>query len=123
VDPAELAMLYLRLGRAAGGLGDGAGQLQALKRALEADRKNGHVAAELADLAETMGDDELALRALRAVTLHAQTGPITPAMAFFRQARIVLRQGDRPRAIIFTKRALQEDPALEDAKAFLAQLS
>jgi tetratricopeptide (TPR) repeat protein len=119
----EMAVLYHRLGRAAAGLGDRPGQLQALKRALDADRKNGDVASELAELAEQLGDDELALRALRAVTLHAQNGPLTPAMAFFRQARIVLRQGDRPRALIFTKRALQEDPELGEAKQFLQELA
>jgi hypothetical protein len=69
-----------------------------------------------------VGDDDLALRALRAVTLHAQNGPLTPAMAFYRQARIVHRQGDRPRALIFTKRALQEDPGLSAAKEFLTEL-
>src|SRR5262249_32123664 len=89
-DPAETALLYHRLGRGAAGLGDRSAQLAALRRALEADRKNGEVVAELADLAEAMGEDELALRALRAATLHAQPGPLTPAMAFFRQARIVL---------------------------------
>ena len=122
VAPNEMSILYHRLGRAAAGVGDQGGQLQALKRALDADRKNGEVASELADLAEQVGDDDLALRALRAVTLHAQNGPLTPAMAFYRQARIVHRQGDRPRALIFTKRALQEDPGLSAAKDFLQEL-
>jgi tetratricopeptide (TPR) repeat protein len=122
VSPNEMSILYHRLGRAAAGVGDQGGQLQALKRALDADRKNGEVASELADLAEQVGDDDLALRALRAVTLHAQNGPLSPAMAFYRQARIVHRQGDRPRALIFTKRALQEDPGLSAAKEFLQEL-
>jgi tetratricopeptide (TPR) repeat protein len=122
VSPNEMSVLYHRLGRAAAGVGDQGGQLQALKRALDADRKNGDVASELADLAEQVGDDDLALRALRAVTLHAQNGPLSPAMAFYRQARIVHRQGDRPRALIFTKRALQEDPGLSAAKEFLTEL-
>jgi hypothetical protein len=44
-------------------------------------------------------------------------------MAFYRQARIVHRQGDRPRALIFTKRALQEDPELGVARQFLQELA
>jgi tetratricopeptide (TPR) repeat protein len=123
VSSSEMSLLYQRLGRAAAGLGDAAGQLQALKRALDADRRNGEVASELADLAEQVGDFDLALRALRAVTLHAQNGPLSPAMAFYRQARIVHRQGDRPRALIFTKRALQEDPELGVAREFLQELA
>jgi hypothetical protein len=43
-------------------------------------------------------------------------------MAFLRQARIAQRSGDRPRAVIFAKRALQEDPRLSDAVDFLKDL-
>jgi tetratricopeptide (TPR) repeat protein len=111
--------LYHRLSRAAGGMGDTAEQLQALRKGMEADRKNGHVAAELAELAETSGDDDLALKALRGITLHATDGPMSKAMAFFRQARIAHKNNDRQRALIFAKRALQEDPNLPEAHQLL----
>lgn len=122
VDPAELAELHHRLSRAAAGQGDRAGQLMALRRALDIDRKNGEVAAEIADIAEDVGDDDLALKALRTITLHAPRGPMTPAVAFYRQARIAARQGDKQRAIIFAKRALQENPQLDLAEELLREL-
>jgi len=100
-------------------MGDGQEQLNALKKAMETDRKNGYVAAELADLAEALGDDDLALKALRAITLNAPDGPMTKAVAFYRQARIAHKGGDRQRALIFAKRALQEDPNLAQANELL----
>jgi hypothetical protein len=94
-----------------------------LRRAFETNRKDGVVAAELADLAEATNDIDLAVKALRAVTLApASAGRLTPAMAFLRQARIAQRSGDRPKAVIFAKRALQEDPRLSDAAEFLREM-
>jgi len=119
IEPEELCALYHRLSRASGGMGDGQEQLNALKKAMETDRKNGYVAAELADLAEALGDDDLALKALRAITLNAPDGPMTKAVAFYRQARIAHKGGDRQRALIFAKRALQEDPNLAQANELL----
>jgi hypothetical protein len=43
-------------------------------------------------------------------------------LAYFRQARIAHRSHDKARAIIFVKRALQEDPDLAEAKALLDEL-
>jgi tetratricopeptide (TPR) repeat protein len=80
------------------------------------------IANELADLAEAMGDDDLALRALRVVAANPVKDAKALAQAYLRQGRIAHRAKDRARAIIFVKRALQEDASLEEAKALLDQL-
>src|SRR4030095_9414983 len=56
-----LGALYVRLAHIAGLSGDRDGQLAALGGALDADKKNGDLASEVADRAEEAGDDELAL--------------------------------------------------------------
>lgn len=118
----ELGALYQRQSRLAAAGGDRDGQLQALKKALDADRRSVAIAGELADLAESIGDDELALRALRVVAANPVKDGKVLALAYLRQARIAHRAKDRSRAIIFVKRALQENPELEEARALLDQL-
>jgi tetratricopeptide (TPR) repeat protein len=122
LSSAELSNLQHKMGQLAAARGDEPGRLEWLKKAFETNRKNGEVAVELADLAEVGNDFDLAVKALRAITLLPAPGPMTPAMAFFRQARIAQRTGDRPRAVIFAKRALQEDPRLGEAADFLKEL-
>jgi tetratricopeptide (TPR) repeat protein len=118
----ELAVLYQRQARLAAAKGDNEGRLQALKKALETDRRNVAIASEVADLAEAVGDDELAMRALRVVTANPMKNPKASAVAYFRLGRIAHKARDRARAIIFVKRALQEDPELAEAKALLEKL-
>ena len=118
----ELAALYHRQAKLAIAAGDRDGQLAALKKALETDRKNVVIANELADLAEAIGDDDLALRALRVVAANPVKDAKVLSLAYLRQARIAHRAKDRARAIIFVKRALQEDPTLGEAKALLDKL-
>jgi tetratricopeptide (TPR) repeat protein len=122
MKPEELAMLYRRQSKIAAATGDRDGQLQALKKALDTDRKSVSIANELADLAESIGDDDLALRALRVVAASPIKDAKVVGLAYLRQARIAHRAKDRSRAIIFVKRALQEDPDLEEARALLDQL-
>jgi len=122
MKPEELGVLYQRQSKLAAVVGDRDGQLAALKKALDADRKSVVIANELADLAETIGDDDLALRALRVVAANPVKDHKVLAQAYLRQARIAHRSKDRARAIIFVKRALQEDPTLEEAKALLDDL-
>ena len=81
------------------------GELAALGHALDADKKNGELAAEVADRAEEAGDDELALKALRLIVAHNAPGPISVAAAFLRQARIAQRRGETERAVMFARRA------------------
>jgi tetratricopeptide (TPR) repeat protein len=118
----ELATLYQRQSKLAAVMGDRDGQLQALKKALDVDRRSVAIANELADLAESIGDDDLALRALRVVAANPVKDAKILALAYLRQARIAHRAKDRSRAIIFVKRALQENPDLEEARALLDQL-
>jgi len=118
----ELATLYQRQSKLAAVMGDRDGQLQALKKALDVDRRSVAIANELADLAESIGDDDLALRALRVVAANPVKDAKVLALAYLRQARIAHRAKDRSRAIIFVKRALQENPDLEEARALLDQL-
>jgi tetratricopeptide (TPR) repeat protein len=118
----EVATLYQRQSRLCAAMGDRDGQLAAMKKALDTDRKSVAIANELADLAESMGDDDLALRALRVVAASPGKDGRIIATAYLRQARIAHRAHDRSRAIIFVKRALQEDPELAEAKALLEQL-
>jgi tetratricopeptide (TPR) repeat protein len=118
----ELASLYHRQSRLAALAGDRDGQLQALKKALDADRRSVAIADELAGLAEAIGDDDLALRALRVVAASPVKDAKVLGHAYLRQARIAHRAKDRARAIIFVKRALQEDPELDEARSLLDQL-
>jgi tetratricopeptide (TPR) repeat protein len=122
MKPDEAGALYHRQSKLAALAGDRGGQLQALKKALDADRRSVAIANELADLAESIGDDDLALRALRVVAASPVKDGKVLGHAYLRQARIAHRSKDRARAIIFVKRALQEDPELEEARALLDQL-
>lgn len=119
---AELSDLQHKLSKLSAARGDQRGQLEWLKKALETNRKNALVAGELADLAEALDEHDLAVKALRALTMMPAGGPMTPAMAYFRQARIAHKTGDRSRAIIFAKRALQEDAQLVLAQDFLREV-
>lgn len=118
----ELATMQQRMGRVAGMLGDKEGQLNWLKKAFDVDRKNGEVAAELAQLATEAGDYELALKPLRAITLMENPQPITRPMALLWEARIEHARGNRAKAELWAKKALREDPAFAEAQQFLDEL-
>ncbi|MCB9597433.1 MAG: tetratricopeptide repeat protein [Sandaracinaceae bacterium] len=117
-----LAEMQLRMARIAGMSGDPETQKEWLGVALEADKNNATVAAELAELAMELGDDETALKALRVVTLQKTPGPMTKAVAFLRQAQIAHRQGDQQKAVLWARRARLEDEELEEAHQFLSEL-
>jgi lipopolysaccharide biosynthesis regulator YciM len=118
----ELAALQYRMARAALAVGDQSVQLAWLNAALESDHQNGSVASELAELAMAFDDMETAMKALRALTLMKNPGPMTRAQAFYRQGVIAFRQGDPRKAAFLAKRALSEDAELADAKDLLQQL-
>ncbi|MDX2088817.1 MAG: hypothetical protein SFX73_13250 [Kofleriaceae bacterium] len=118
----ELAVLQQRMGRVAAMQGDKDGQLNWLKKAFDVDRKNAEVAAELAQLATEIGDYELALKPLRAITLMDNPAPVTRPMALLWEAKIEHARGNRAKAELWAKKALREDPAFADAQQFLDEL-
>ncbi len=120
----ELASLYHRLARVAHVVGDGPAELSALTSALDSDAQNGFVAAELASLALELGDIDVATRALRAITLlkDVSSSHIPKALAYQYLGEIARQQGDAKRAMLLLKRAVEEDPSLEDAKRLIDEL-
>ncbi len=118
----ELAGMQQRMGRICAMQGDKDGQLNWLKKAFDVDRKNAEVAAELAQLATEMGDYELALKPLRAITLMDNPAPVTRPMALLWEAKIEHARGNRAKAELWAKKALREDPNFADAQSFLDEL-
>ncbi|MBA2539103.1 MAG: hypothetical protein H0V17_05660, partial [Deltaproteobacteria bacterium] len=118
----ELAVLQQRMARVAAMQNDKDGQLNWLKKAFDVDRKNAEVAAELAQLATEIGDYELALKPLRAITLMDNPSPVTRPMALLWEAKIEHARGNRAKAELWAKKALREDPAFADAQQFLDEL-
>ncbi len=119
----ELAVAQQRMARVCAMMNDKDGQLSWLKKAFDVDRKNSEVAAELATLATEMGDYELALKPLRAITLMDNPLPITRSMALLWEAKIENARGNRAKAELWAKKALREDPGFSDAQQFLDELA
>jgi tetratricopeptide (TPR) repeat protein len=118
----ELAELQHRMALLARAVGDRQLEVQWMNAALESDKNNGDVAAELATLAMEVGELDVALNALRAVTLMKAEGPMSRAMAFLLQAKIAHQRGESRRALLWARKAKSEDPQLEDAQSFLMEL-
>ena len=118
----EAAVLFQRQARVAGSQGDTTKQLELLQQAFAADKQNGEVAAELADLAEVLEEWDTAVRVLRTITLLEGDCPISRPQAFLRQAQIALHRGDRQRAVLWARKAKHEGPDDPDVDQFLAQL-
>lgn len=119
----ELAIAQQRMARVCAMMNDKDGQLAWLKKAFDVDRKNSEVAAELAQLATELGDYELALKPLRAITLMDNPLPVTRSMALLWEAKIENARGNRAKAELWAKKALREDPSFSDAQQFLEELS
>jgi sulfatase modifying factor 1 len=118
----ELATLQHRMARLAYAAGDSAAELEWLNAALDTDMQDGQVASELADVAMEAGNYDTALKALRAVTLMKNPGPMSQALAFLRQGQIAYIRGNPTEAIRLAHEALSADPHLSDAHAFLREL-
>ncbi|MFO0661437.1 MAG: tetratricopeptide repeat protein [Polyangiaceae bacterium] len=118
----ELSQLQHRMARAAYANGDRSIELEWLAVAFESDGQNAQVASELAALAMEFQQWDVALKPLRSLTLMKNPQPVTKAMAYLWQGIIAYRQGDPKRAGFLAKKGLQEDPNLQDARDFLAQI-
>lgn len=119
---AELSAFHHRKARVAAAMGDSQAQLQSLQEAHSCSKKNGYVAAELADLAEYMQDWDLAVKTLRTITLIDSPCPITRGQAFLRQGKIANYLGDEKGARMWARRAQREEAESPDVVAFLQQL-
>ncbi|APR77772.1 Exonuclease SbcC [Minicystis rosea] len=119
----EVSMMQQRMAQIARAVGDRSNELAWLNAAFESDAQNGEAAAALADVATEFGQLEVALKALKAITLMKSPKPLSRAMAYLRQAMIAQHQGDLRKAQMLAKKAQTEDPHLEEATAFLAQLN
>jgi tetratricopeptide (TPR) repeat protein len=115
----ELALIHVRMARAAHLAGDWGAEARALVQGLECDSQNGDVCAEVALRAMDIDQLDLATRALRAVTLLRAPGSMSKAVAYRHLGEIAGRQGDPKRAVAFLRRAVAEDPALEEARSLI----
>src|SRR5262249_38654023 len=106
----ELAGLHHRLARIAQAAGDAAAQLTHLTNAFDMDAQNGVIASEVAVLAMHFGNLDVASRALRAVTMLKTTAPLSKGLAYQHLGEIAYHQGDKKKAMLSLKRALDEDP-------------
>jgi tetratricopeptide (TPR) repeat protein len=118
----EVSALQHRMARAANAGGGRDVEMQWLLKALESDMQNGEVASELADVAMELQQYDVALKALKAVTLLKNPGPMSRALATLRQGQIAYYQGDAKRAAYLAKKALSDDPSLGEAETFLREI-
>ncbi len=119
----EVSMMQHRMAQIARAVGDRGNELAWLNAAFEADSQNGEAAAALADVATEFGQLDVAVKALKAITLMKSPKPLSRAMAYLRQAMIAQHQGDVRKATMLAKKAQSEDPSLEETQVFLAGLS
>ncbi len=118
----ELASLRHRMAKLSQAAGDAQARLEWLNSAIEADMNNGDVASELASVAQNMGQLDIALKALRAITMLKGDCPMSRAEAFYRQAVIVAQKGEPRRAVLWAKKAKQEDAGFPGVDKLLMEL-
>jgi tetratricopeptide (TPR) repeat protein len=118
----ELAQVYEKLAHIERARGDQQSEMTYLSSALDMDVQNGVVAAALADVSLRLGQIDVATKALRAVTMLKVPGPLPKAVAYQKLGEIAWQQGDPKRAALLLKRAVDEDPQLDEARAILHRL-
>ena len=118
----NICRFYHRKAQIAAAVDDPASELNMLMEAHLCNKKNGQVAAALADRAEELEQWDLAAKTLRTITLLDTDCPIGRAEAFLRQGRIAYTQGDEKTAKMWARRAKREDPESEEVDTFLGEL-
>jgi thioredoxin-like negative regulator of GroEL len=118
----ELSLLQHAMAKVATAAGDEEAVFAWLEAALYSDRQNGAVASELAALAMSRGEFDVAIKALQLVTLLKTPGPMSRAEAYLRQAAIAKHRGDVKKSALLAKRALTTEPDYQEAKIFLEEL-
>ena len=118
----DLSLLHQRLARIERTLGNRAAEMQWLSSALDMDGQNGVVAAELARCSLEIGQYDLATKALRTITMIKTPSPIPRALAYQKLGEIAHMQGDTKKALLLLKRAVDDDPSLDEARALLQSL-
>ncbi|WP_437925061.1 tetratricopeptide repeat protein [Sorangium sp. So ce291] len=125
-----LGAVYHRLARIEDAEGNARESLTALSRALENDPQNGELAMELGEAALGLGEQDIAARAYRAVTLmkiapepaEGGTTLAARALAYYHLGAMALAAGDRRKARLMLDKSVSEDASLEVARALLDEL-
>ena len=119
----DLATLQYRMAKVSEAQQDPEARLEWLKKAFSVDRRNGYIAADLAKLATEMEDYDLALRPLRAISMMNNPEPLSKSQALLWEAKIEHVKGNTNKALLWTKKALREEPDFAEAQEFLEELS
>jgi tetratricopeptide (TPR) repeat protein len=120
----ELALYHHRLGRALSQLGDRDLAFAQFDMAFKIDPGSVAVLRDLGALAFEANDLERAQKTFRALLLQrldAGAG-ITKAEVFYYLGEISAKLGDRPKAVQMFERSIENDPAMDRARARLAEL-
>ena len=120
----ELALYHHRLGRALAQLGDKDVALTQLDMAFKIDPGSVTVLRDLGVLAFETDDLDRAQKTFRALLLQRldPKAGISKGEVFYYLGEISVRQGDKVKAVQMFERAIENDPALDRARAKLTEL-
>jgi tetratricopeptide (TPR) repeat protein len=120
----ELALYHHRLAKALNQLGDRDVALAQLDMAFKIDPGSVGVLRDLGVLAFETNDLERAQKTFRALLLQRldPNAGISKGEVFYYLGEISARQGDKAKAVQMFERAIENDPALERARARLTEL-
>ncbi len=120
----ELALYHHRLGRALAQLGDKDVALAQLDLAFKIDPGSVSVLRDLGVLAFETNDLDRAQKTFRALLLQRldPNSGISKGEVFYYLGEISAKQGDKAKAMQMFERAIENDPALERARAKLTEL-